>query len=62
MGDKPSGVDATAFGALGGILTPFFASKLRREVEKFGNLTAYVDRMMRQYYPDFAWVRVREAA
>ena len=62
MGDKPSGVDATAFGALAGILTPFFASKLRSEVETFGNLTAYVDRMMRQYYPDFAWAKVREAA
>jgi glutathione S-transferase len=62
MGHKPSGVDATAFGALAGILTPFFASKLRREVETFGNLTAYVDRMMRQYYPDFAWAKVKEAA
>jgi glutathione S-transferase len=62
MGDKPGGVDATAFGALAGVLTPFFASKLRSEVETFGNLTAYVDRMMRQYYPDFAWAKVREAA
>ena len=62
MGDKPCGVDATAFGALGGILTPFFNSKLRREVETFGNLVAYVDRMMRQYYPDFAWAKVSEAA
>jgi glutathione S-transferase len=62
MGDKPSGVDATAFGALAGVLTPFFASKLRSEVEMFGNLTAYVERMMRRYYPDFAWARVREAA
>ena len=62
MGDKPCGVDATAFGALGGILTPFFASKLRSEVATFGNLVAYVDRMMRQYYPDFAWAKVKEAA
>ena len=61
MGEKPCGVDATAFGALAGILTPFFASKLRSEVERFGNLTAYVDRMMRQYYPDFAWATVRES-
>ena len=61
MGDKPCGADATAFGALGGILTPFFSSKLREEVETFANLTAYVDRMMRQYYPDFAWAPVRES-
>ena len=62
MSDKPCGADATAFGALGGILTPFFASKLRSEVERFGNLVAYVDRMMRQYYLDFTWAKVREAA
>jgi glutathione S-transferase len=61
MGEKPCGADATAFGALGGILTPFFSSKLREEVETFGNLAAYVDRMMRQYYPDFAWAPVRES-
>ncbi len=62
MGEKPCGVDATAFALLAGILTPFFASKLRSEVETFGNLTGYADRMMRKYYPDFAWAKVREAA
>jgi glutathione S-transferase len=64
MGGAPCGVDATAFGALAGILTPFFTSKLRTQVEKFDNLTAYVDRMMGQYYPEFAWTpaRAREAA
>jgi len=60
MGQKPVGVDATAFGALAGILTPFFASRLRAQVEKFDNLTAYVERMMRKYYPEFAWTPVRE--
>src|SRR3984893_18501769 len=49
MGDKPCGTDATAFGALAGILTPFFESKLRARAEQFGNLTAYVDRMMLRY-------------
>jgi glutathione S-transferase len=64
MGDKPAGVDATAFGALAGILTPFFSSKLRNEVREFDNLTAYVDRMMQRYYPEFSWapLRAREAA
>jgi glutathione S-transferase len=64
MGDKPAGVDATLFGALAGIMTPFFSSKLRKEVCEFGNLTAYVDRMMQRYYPEFSWVplRAREAA
>ena len=62
FGDRPCGADATAFGALAGILTPFFDSKLRERTEQFQNLTAYVDRMMLQYYPDFAWNRLQEAA
>src|SRR5271167_3328594 len=48
MGDTPCGTDASAFGMLAGILTPFFASELRQRTEQFGNLTAYVDRMMRR--------------
>jgi glutathione S-transferase len=55
MGDKPCGADATAFGVLAGILTPFFDSPLRRRVEQCGNLTAYVDRMMAQHYPEHQW-------
>ena len=62
MGDTPCGTDATAFGALAGILTPYFTSPLRERTEHFGNLTAYVDRMMLQYYPDFVWESQREAA
>jgi glutathione S-transferase len=62
MGEVPCGTDATAFGALAGILTPFFASSLRERTEQFGNLTAYVDRMMLRYYPDFAWAPLRQAA
>ena len=62
MGDKPCGMDATAFGALAGILTPFFSSPLRRRAEEFANLTTYVERMMGQYYPEFAWAKEREAA
>ena len=62
MGNTPCGTDATAFGALAGILTPFFTSPLRQRAEQFANLTAYVDRMMLQYYPEFAWTRLQEAA
>jgi len=62
MGDTPCGTDATAFGALAGILTPFFASQLRERAEQFQNLTAYVDRMMLRYYPDFAWAPLQQAA
>jgi glutathione S-transferase len=62
MGDKPCGTDATALGALSGILTPFFESGLRAQAEQFGNLVAYVDRSMLQYYPEFEWGKQREAA
>jgi glutathione S-transferase len=62
MGESPCGTDASAFGALAGILTPFFSSQLRERTERFENLTAYVDRMMHRYYPDFAWTPLRQAA
>ena len=62
MGDTPCGTDATAFGALAGILTPFFDSPLRQRTGKFENLGAYVDRLMVQYYPEFAWGQQQEAA
>jgi glutathione S-transferase len=62
MGDLPCGTDATAFGVLAGILTPFFVSKLRERAEQFQNLTDYVDRMMFRYYPEFGWTPLRQAA
>jgi len=55
MGERPSAVDATMFGMLAGILTPFFESELRRRAESYPNLVAYTDRLMRQYYPEHAW-------
>ena len=62
MSDRPCGTDATAFGALAGMLTPFFSSKLRARAEQFLNLTFYVDRLMLQYYPEFTWKTKRAAA
>lgn len=55
MGDRPCGADATVFGILAFILTPYFESELRRQAEQFETLTAYVDRMMAEFYPEFAW-------
>ena len=55
MGETPSGVDATAFGVLAGVLTPFFDTPLRRAAEGRPNLVAYVARMMQRYYPEYAW-------
>ena len=62
MGDRPCGTDATAFAVIAGILTPFFDSELRRRTETFGNLGAYADRMMAQYFPEFDWGRAQQAA
>src|ERR1700733_14852369 len=62
MGDGACGTDATAFAVVAGILTRFFDSPLRRRAEQFENLTAYVARMMLQYYPEFGWAPLRQAA
>lgn len=55
FGDRPCGADATVFAMLAGLLTPYFPSELRRRAEGFGTLVAYVDRLMAQVYPEFAW-------
>jgi glutathione S-transferase len=54
FGDTPCGADATAFAFTAAVLTPFFDTPLRKAAEQHANLTAYRDRMMRQYYPQFA--------
>jgi glutathione S-transferase len=54
MGDKPCGADATVFGMLAGILTPYFDTALRDAALAHPNLVAYRDRMMERYYPGFA--------
>jgi hypothetical protein len=56
MGDAPAGVDATAFGMLACVLTPFFDTPLRRAAERHANLVDYVARLMRRYYPEHHWV------
>ena len=55
MGESPSAVDATAFGMLASVITPFFDTPLRRAVEAQPNLVAYVARMMQRFYPGHAW-------
>ncbi len=55
MGAHPTGVDATAFGELAGILTSFFESPLRRRAESYPNLVAYTARLMKRYFPEHTW-------
>jgi glutathione S-transferase len=55
LGDRPRASDATAFGMLASLLTPFFESPLRTRALAHHNLVAYTARMMRQYYPEHPW-------
>lgn len=55
FGARPCGADATVFAVLAATLTPFFQGEIRRRAEGFGNLVAYVDRLMAQFYPEFEW-------
>lgn len=57
FGDQPSGVDATAFAMLAGVMTPYFDTPLRRAALGYPTLVAYVDRGFERFYPDFAWAR-----
>jgi glutathione S-transferase len=55
FGDRPCGADATVFAMLAAVLTPYFDSELRRQAEGFEDLVRYVDRLMGEFYPHFAW-------
>jgi glutathione S-transferase len=52
MGDEPSGVDATIFAFVAGLLSPTFETPLRTATERHDNLTRYVGRMTARYYPE----------
>jgi glutathione S-transferase len=57
MGQTPTALDATAFGALAALQSPLFEGPFHSRARDFPNLTAYVDRLMGRYYPDHAWGR-----
>src|SRR5262245_4490917 len=52
MGTEPTGLDATAFAFIVGILCPLFATPLRSAAERHDNLRKYVGRMTMRFYPD----------
>jgi glutathione S-transferase len=52
MGSEPTGVDATAFAFIAGLLCPVFETKLRTAAERRDNLRRYVGRMTVRFYPD----------
>lgn len=53
MGDKLCGADATAFAFVASGLPDLFQSPLQEKLSRTGNLVAYRDRMMREFFPKF---------
>jgi len=54
MRDRPCGADATIFPMMAHALCPHFETAIRTCAERHPNLVAYNDRLMKQYFPDFA--------
>jgi len=54
LGSQPCGADATVFGFVASFLCPQFESPLRDKMAGMANLVAYNERMMREFYPEFA--------
>jgi len=54
MGSEPTGVDATMFAFVCGVLCPHFESRTRAVAERRDNLRRYVGRMTARFYPDLS--------
>ena len=54
MGERPCGADATIFPMMAHALCPLFDTAIRTRAEQHPNLVAYTDRLMTQYFPEFA--------
>ena len=52
FGAEPTGVDATAFAVVAGMLCPHFTSRARTAAERHENLRRYVGRMTARFYPE----------
>ncbi len=52
MGADPTGLDATAFAFVAGVLCPLFETPLRTAGERHDNLKRYVGRMTARFYPE----------
>lgn len=52
FGSSPCGADATAFAFMASAMAPHFKHPLRDEVEKHPNLTDYIGRMHREFFPE----------
>lgn len=54
FGAEPTAADATVFGMVAAVATPFFRGPLAEAAQGDARLTLYCDRMTRRFYPDFA--------
>jgi glutathione S-transferase len=54
MGDAPCGADASVWAMITGTLCPLFDTPVRDAAESHANLTAYRDRGLALWFPDFA--------
>jgi len=54
MGEAPCGADAAVFPMIAHALCPHFDTGLRTRAAQRPNLVAYNDRLMTQYFPEFA--------
>jgi len=52
MGSEPTGVDATIFAFVAGVLCPHFDLPIRAAAARHDNLRRYVSRMTARFYPD----------
>lgn len=52
MGSEPTGVDATMFAFVCGLLCPHFETQIRAVAERRDNLRHYVGRMTARFYPE----------
>lgn len=54
LGGAPTGADATVWAMVTSALCPFFEMDVRREAERYPNLTAYRDRGLALWFPELA--------
>ena len=62
MGAEPTGVDATMFAFVAGMLCPVFDTPLRTAAERHDNLKRYVGRMTARFYPELGEIAGVKAA
>jgi glutathione S-transferase len=62
FGANPTGVDATVFAFVAGVLCPLFTSRTRTAAEQHDNLRRYVGRMTARFYPELGEIAGCKAA